>query len=377
MKQRGNSLLRFLDAAVGIPAVLICGFFRSKRRVPSNPQSIGLLRTSCIGDTVLLSGILGDLRERYPHAEVIIFAGVTNYQTAAFITKEENIRRIEVTSPLSTLRILRSISLDVLIDFGPWPRIDALLATLSGARCVIGFQTRGQFRHFGYDIPVPHSNSIHELENYRNLIRRLDVTPSRPPRVSLEKPADSIFGALSSLNLNQCVVFHLWPGGYMSWVREWPRDRWVELARHLLAQGYSIVLTGTATDARANQEVIDLIPQAAPSVSPSLCNVAGQLNLGQTAHLLQAALAVISVNTGIMHLAAALGTPTVGLNGPTSTVRWAPLGPFTKSVEPDVSGCGYLNLGFEYRNQRLDCMQHISVSNVITAVEEVLKLKPV
>jgi ADP-heptose:LPS heptosyltransferase len=74
------------------------------------------------------------------------------------------------------------------------------------------------------------------------------------------------------------------------------------------------------------------------------------------------------VNTGVMHLAAATGATTVALNGPTSEARWGPIGERAVSVNSDLPGCGYLNLGFEYDRGRPDCMRAISVDRVTEAV---------
>jgi ADP-heptose:LPS heptosyltransferase len=71
-----------------------------------------------------------------------------------------------------------------------------------------------------------------------------------------------------------------------------------------------------------------------------------------------------------MHLAAAVGAPTIALNGPTSAARWGPIGPNVVCVDSELPGCGYLNLGFEYDGRRTDCMQGISVERVATAVRE-------
>jgi len=65
-------------------------------------------------------------------------------------------------------------------------------------------------------------------------------------------------------------------------------------------------------------------------------DAAGSLSLLELADVLAAADAVVSVNTGVMHLAAEVGARTVSLEGPTSAARWAPVGPRVRSVESAV-----------------------------------------
>ena len=77
---------------------------------------------------------------------------------------------------------------------------------------------------------------------------------------------------------------------------------------------------------------------------------------------------MVSVNTGVMHLGAAVGTWTIALNGPTSSARWGPIGPRTVNIDSELPGCGFLNLGFEYDGQRIDCMEGITVERVDEAL---------
>ena len=73
------------------------------------------------------------------------------------------------------------------------------------------------------------------------------------------------------------------------------------------------------------------------------------------------------MNTGVMHVAAALGAPTIALNGPTSGTRWGPRGPFTRCVASPMVPDGYLNLGFEHDERFAHCMDAITVAMVLDA----------
>jgi len=83
---------------------------------------------------------------------------------------------------------------------------------------------------------------------------------------------------------------------------------------------------------------------------------------------------VVSVNTGNMHLAAALNVPVVGLHGPTNPARWGPIGGNAQIVRPSSDECCYLNLGWEYPRNPPDCMGAIAVEQVSLAVFRALKL---
>ena len=72
-------------------------------------------------------------------------------------------------------------------------------------------------------------------------------------------------------------------------------------------------------------------------------------------------------------MAAALGTPVVGLDGPTSSLRSGPVGSRAASVDAPGSGCGYLDFGFEYPSNPPDCMARISTDSVMAALRRIAR----
>jgi heptosyltransferase I len=130
----------------------------------------------------------------------------------------------------------------------------------------------------------------------------------------------------------------------------------------------AVALSGGAADTARSSE----LARRCRGEVGTLIDLAGSLSLAQAVDLLAGSACVVSVNTGIMHMAAATRAPTVGLNGPTSEVRWGPIGDFTASVSSSFGGCGYLNLGSEYDGEREDCMLGISVDDVDCAVRQVM-----
>src|SRR5205085_7589635 len=109
-----------------------------------------------------------------PDATVVLIAGSDNAEVARLVEGVE-VATVPIGEPLETVRRLRRLELDVLLDFGQWTRVEALCSFFSGARYTIGFDTPGQRRHYCYDSTVRHSADVHELENYRRLARRLGV----------------------------------------------------------------------------------------------------------------------------------------------------------------------------------------------------------
>jgi heptosyltransferase III len=365
MTRRVSSLHRLLDRTLGIPLVSLLAVLPKRR--PPDPAAIrriGVLKTAAIGDTLLLCGILEPIRRRFPNAQLVLVTGGDNAAVAALLDGVDEHVVIRPDAPLSSLRAVRHLDLDVILDCGPWPRFDALLASLSRARYRVGFRVPGQARHYGFDAVVEHSSMIHQCENLQNLARAVGVTEFAPP--SVRRP-----GALSAERrpAGPVAVFHPWSGGYMGHVKEWSEDRWVELAGELAGRyRVRILVSGAPGDARRSRALVRRISESGCDAQ----SIAGEYSLVELADILAASDLVVSVNTGVMHLAALLGAPTVSLEGPVAPHRWKPIGPRTRSVVTTLPGCGYLDLGFEYAGRRLDCMNGVTVGAVLAAAHELL-----
>ncbi|MGF1640040.1 MAG: glycosyltransferase family 9 protein [Rhodospirillales bacterium] len=362
---RAGPLAKRLDWYLGIPLVALLGMLRRKRSRPDTIRRVGLLKTAGIGDAVLLTGPVQDLKRAFPGVELYLFLGDHNVQVAPLIPEGVTVVELPVKKPIACARILRRFAIDLFLDFGPWPRINALYSLLARARYRVGFATEGQYRHYAYDLAVPHSFDVHELENYRTVLRAVGVTPGQLPELSLPAGARA---AISNAQLNRSIIFHPWPAGAARLQRMWPQARWVELGCMLRDQGFEIVLTGGASDRKASMDLVSLLCRQECRAR----SYAGALSLPETAAVLWRARAVVSVDTGIMHIASALGARVVALHGPSSPKRWGGTGPATIAVNATVPGSGYLNLGFEVPDDPPPCMESISAAAVHAALVELL-----
>jgi ADP-heptose:LPS heptosyltransferase len=140
------------------------------------------------------------------------------------------------------------------------------------------------------------------LESYgiRADPRRLDL--SAPSRVAPE-PARG------------ATLIH--PGA-ASTARRWPAERWAAVARTEVANGHSVIVTG----GRGEVELARTVVREAGLEESAV--YAGRTGLLELAALVAAAGRVVCGDTGVSHLATALGTPSVTLFGPTSPARWGP-----------------------------------------------------
>src|SRR5271154_46086 len=255
MKVRGNSTLHLIDRYAGIPAVAVLGGLRRKRQLPGKIKTIGLLKGGAIGDTVLLSGVIQDLRLAFPAAKLIFFVGESNYEIAQILDGVDQVVKAPMADPRAGFRAMRSVSLDVLIDFAQWSRAEALFALASDAKFKIGFRTPGQHRHFGFDRIVEHSSEGHEIENYRRLLHVIGAKTGQLPHLRAS--------ARVGVPDEPYAVCHLWPGGRRKDRKQWPLENWKKLLEEFADKGLQIVLTGGPGDAAANGNVLKQLSPAA------------------------------------------------------------------------------------------------------------------
>src|SRR5579859_1444087 len=123
---RGVTVRRHLDKCFGVPIVWALGQVRNKRSAPEAVHKIVVLQNPTIGDTVLMTGPLQDLADAFPDATITLVAGPDNSAICEFLPGITDYLISDYSRPSRFLRSLRSTSFDLLVDFGTWPRINAI-----------------------------------------------------------------------------------------------------------------------------------------------------------------------------------------------------------------------------------------------------------
>ena len=112
------------------------------------------------------------------------------------------------------------------------------------------------------------------------------------------------------------------PGAEFGPAKRWPHYHYAKLAEMLIEKGYSVQLFGSKKDQEAGEQ----IRQSLPENLQSYClNLAGLTDLNQAVDLIADCAAVVSNDSGLMHIAAALNKPLIALYGPTSPAYTPPL----------------------------------------------------
>ncbi|MEY4504391.1 MAG: hypothetical protein RL154_685, partial [Pseudomonadota bacterium] len=330
---------------------------KTKNQKPDNIQNIGILINVAIGDTTIATGVIEDIKRDLSNAKITLFVGGSNYEVAKLI-QGVDVVKLPVLNLFQSIKILKQYQFDAWLDFGQWARLNAICSFFVNAKFKVGFKTSGQFRHFTYDKSVYHLSTGHEIDNFRALAEEIGVNGIAKPQFYLDK----------SIEKENCAILHLFAGGSKSYLKEWALENWQQLIKNLLLQFDTIYLSGAAIDN------IKIEPIIADFDKSKVISIAGKVDIKQMVEYLQKASLVVSVDTGIMHLASAVNTNLVALHGPTSPNRWGALNKNAISLSANISCAPCLSLGFESKCTEPKCMQSITVESVMAAINA-LKLQ--
>ena len=348
---RGSEILHICDKYLGIVALPLVRCMLGWRRPKKKTRTLLVIAIAPIGDSVLLGKVVQSFQNHNP--EVAITTLINKETQQVFDILGIKRKDLLVEHRPSFLSELIDLSFDVIIDTHQWARVTACLACLPRATLRVGFNTPKQYRKWAFNRWVTHRSDRHEIDNFKALFQSayLFEMLDNPPlyfskKNKLPKPY---------------IIFHPWASGFKHHMRECPILFWNTLARRWVKKGCQVVFTGSSSNCIRQ---VDLEKQK------GVIFKAGKFSLEETLSLIEESEGVITVNTGIMHLAALCDVPILALHGPTKEVRWGPLSTKALCIYPKGEGRGFLNLGFEYPKNAHYTMDRISVKDVERAFEK-------
>ena len=158
------------------------------------------------------------------------------------------------------------------------------------------------------------------------------------------------------------------PGASYGPAKQWGPERFASVASALDSRGIRSVLVGAASDRGAADRL-----RRAPGAPPDLADLTGRTSLGDLVGVLAEASLVLSNDSGVMHLAAALGRPTVAIFGSTSPVWTSPSVPWVENLYAayPCSPCFRRTCPIGY-----GCLHAITTDEVRGAMERLLTVGP-
>jgi heptosyltransferase-2 len=224
---------------------------------------------------------------------------------------------------------------------------------------------------------IPRRPSVHHGEYYLALATALGG-PSMPLVASLRRDADAGARAVELLTSHgwsegrPFVAFA--PGAAFGSAKRWPPERVGLVAARVAREHAAIpVLVGAAGDRDTAGEVRAAYLAAGGAGHGSMIDLTGETDLRTLAGVLSHASAVVSNDSGAMHIAGAIGVPIAGIFGPTNEHRTSPLPHPGHARRAIVAGDGWCR-PCELRQCPLDhrCMRSISADRVTDALRDLL-----
>jgi heptosyltransferase-1 len=335
-------------------------------------QRFLLVRLGALGDIVHAIPVAAALRRSFPSARIDWLVSSRHREMLDLVPVID--RRLAIndrggagggSSTLAAIRELRRSRYDVAIDLQGLIK-SALLARSSGAPRVVGFSSgyarEGMARLFYTDAYDPGRGGLYDRRETRHvvainlgLLETIGITAG-PPEFPIDRVDSAAARRAAELGGGQYALLNpgaAWPN------KRWPPSRFGAVAaaikeRHGLM---SVVLWGPGEEALAREVV---------STSQGAAVATDRTTVADVVALARGASVMVSGDTGPTHIAAAVGTPLVGIYGPTRPARNGPMAPGDVTVSRDgVCQCHHL------RRCKLDrmCLIDIEVAEVVSAVD--------
>jgi ADP-heptose:LPS heptosyltransferase len=366
---------------------------RSTSRAADAPGEILVLRALALGDLLCSVPFLRALRRRHPAARISL---VGLPWASAFVERFDGYLDALVPfpgwpgipevpfEPARTTRFLRAMQArpaDLVIQaHGTGLDLNAFVALL-GARDSAGYVLAGR--------PVPNGTWIEypgTMPEVRRHLRLAAALGADADDERLEWPlrtadGSALAAALAPDRLPPATYAVVHPGASLP-VRRWPARRFAAVADRLATLGLRVVLTGVAAEASETAAVVH-------AMRHEPLDLTGRTSLDALGALVAGAQLVVSNDTGVAHLADALGTPSVRIFRASDPVRWAALDGerhvalvpddlerrCDRSAEPGHGDC--LALGcLEHGAEPAPSRSIVPVEAAVAAVERLLSLAP-
>jgi heptosyltransferase-2 len=332
--------------------------------------------TNWVGDAVMSLPALRALRDRFPAAKISILAKpwvADLYGREPFCDEMIPYTASDLTSKWAAGRALAGGRFDcaILLQNAFEAAAVAFAARIPER---IGYARDGRGFLLTRPVSVPHAGEIppHERFYYLELLRRagiIDVLPAGDS-IRLEGAAAAKqAGAARFLELGLAdAVIGISPGAAYGTAKRWLPERFAETAVRVANElSAAVAIFGSKSEHA-------LCAQVAASIEPSIRrpvkNFAGETSLAEFIEFAAACRVYLTNDSGAMHIASALGVPTVAVFGATNHVTTGPTGPLARIVREDVecSPCLKRECPIDHR-----CMTRVEAARVAETALELLK----
>ncbi len=359
--------------------------------VPFDPlytraRRVLFIKPDHIGDLLLATPAFRALKAVQPNTEIHVLAGawasdilenvpeVDQVLTLAFPGFDRRQTRKHPLAPYWELvrasRLLRHIGYSAAVVMRPDHWWGAALTHMAGIRERIGCDLPDVQRFLTRRVPYRREHVVRQnlrlIEHWTGFLDTRDIVYRLDPKPSDRQHLNALLKERGVAPDAPLIIIHAGAG---TWVKRWENKSWAQVASALSEETRAhIVFTGSASERGSVFAIQQHIPQATH-------NLAGDLTLGQLTALCARARCVLGVDSGPLHIAAAVGTPTVALFGAADPVEFAQWGDRKKHlVLTSTIGCRpcrVLDWGDDAPENH-PCMREITLGDVLEAARRVL-----
>jgi heptosyltransferase II len=335
---------------------------------PISPKNIIVRMPNWLGDLVMATPILADLRNHWPEAKITVFCQGSlgtvlqedpNINEVLSFQKPKHWWKLKETKKTATVLQQKQYDLGVILTNS---LSSAYLFWKGDVSCRIGFKANGRGLLLNQPIPFPaERSSQHLVKTYKTLLEPLGIEQSRsaPKLYTTQGEQQAAKEMLKRLDIQSSdYVIGINPGAAFGSAKCWLPERFMQLTEKLLEFPFvKIVYFGDKNGALLVNDICN-------TFSNRVVNIAGKTSLRELIAGIQQCNLFLTNDSGPMHVASALGVPLIALFGSTSNVATGPYGG-GKVIHKHVacSPCYRRECPIDFR-----CMKQIEVDEVYDSI---------
>jgi lipopolysaccharide heptosyltransferase II len=339
-------------------------------------QKILIIRSSGIGDLIMLTPALKILRKNLPKAAIDIFIGQP--VAGEVLEEDRTVNKIwkcdwQTNNLLNKLKFIWKLQKEkydlVIVSTGINPFLGSLFAFLTGAKFRVGEYRRFKMPFYNHQIKT--NKNHHKIQSNIELLQKLGLKIEKAPSPFFEfKKEDEEFAQnfIKKIRAKRKILIGFHPGaGEKQLFKVWPKDNFIELGRKIL-ENYKkacLILFGDSKEKELCQEIKEKIGRDAFVVT--------SLTLKQAAALIDNCQGFVSSDSGMAHVAATTRTNLIALFGPGLPGRTGPVGEKVYIIKEKCSYPSHDLLNPKYDTKRVHkCLERITPDRVFNELKKVL-----
>jgi len=354
-------IIKLLDLMVGSFIARLVPGRKDQQRDPRFIQRILIIRPGGMGDAVFLIPFLRSFKEHYPALLIDVLCEKRNQEV--FRSQEHLVNKVYRYDSLRSFLGLWRNKFDVIIDTEQWHILSALVAYFLFFKHTIGFATR-PLRAKLFTERIGYDPEAYELKNFQKLFQGILPKASQIEDIEgcFSIDAETLTWAQNTVRPQSVSVFL----GASIAIRRLNQSQSLELVRFILQKNFYVILLGGRDVLRAAAEIEKEISDE------RVKNFIGKTSLMESAALIKHSKAFVGPDSGLMHLACAVGTPVVAIFGPGNFKKWGPQGSKHKVVTENVecSPCTRFGYTVPTCNGTYFCMGDIKIKSITDKISE-------